>query len=223
MASLYKDLRSGTYVIQFFDHEGVRRTLQTGVTDRQGAEHIRLHIDNQLAAKRAGIPAPAATAERLGRIDAQFRAKLEALGLVEPRAERRVPTLGQLIDEYVEHRKPRVKAPTLAVLHYVLRRLLTCLQADTPIDRIAPGDADKVYQEFKSQLAQSTANKHVAIVRSIINFACEREYIAKNPFRHIRGLRVIGDSKRKQYISRPSECGNFWEKSPTLSYSWPSS
>jgi integrase len=108
--------------------------------------------------------------------------------------------LGELIDEFIEYQKPRVKAPTLDVLHYVVKRLLACLQADTPIDRIAPGDADKVYQEFKSQLAQSTANKHVAIVRSIFNFACEREYIAKNPFRHIRGLRVIGDSKRKQYI-----------------------
>jgi integrase len=53
---------------------------------------------------------------------------------------------------------------------------------------------------IQSQLAQSTANRHVAAVRSIFNFACEREYIAKNPFRHIRGLRVIGDSKRKQYI-----------------------
>jgi hypothetical protein len=110
MASLYKDPRSGTYVIQFFDHEGIRRTLRTGVTDRQGAEHIRWHIDNLLAAKRAAIPLPAATAEWLGRIDAQFRAKLETLGLVEPRAERRVPTLGQLIDEFIEYQKPRVKA-----------------------------------------------------------------------------------------------------------------
>jgi hypothetical protein len=82
MATLYKDPRSGTYVIQFFDHEGIRRTLRTGVTDRQGAEHIRLHVDNLLASKRAAIPLPAATAEWLGRIDAQFRGKLEALGLV---------------------------------------------------------------------------------------------------------------------------------------------
>jgi integrase len=125
---------------------------------------------------------------------------LETLGLVEPRAEQRVPTLGQLIDEFIEHQKPRVKAPTLAVLHYVVKRLLTCLRADTPVNQITPADADKVHQTFKSQLAQSTANKHVAIVRSIFNFACEREYIAKNPFRHIRGLQVIGDSKRKQYI-----------------------
>jgi len=54
MASLYKDPRSGIYVIQFFDLTGIRRTLRTGVTDRQGAEHIRLHVDNLLAAKRAG-------------------------------------------------------------------------------------------------------------------------------------------------------------------------
>jgi integrase len=200
MASLYKDPRSGTYVIQFFDHEGIRRTLRTGVTDRQGAEHIRLHVDNLLAAKRAAVPLPTATAEWLGRIDAQFRGKLEALGLVEPRAERRVPTLGQLIDEFIEYQKPRVKTPTLTVLHYVVKRLLTCLRADTPVNQITPADADRVYQVFKAQLAQSTANKHVAIVRSIFNFACEREYIAKNPFRHIRGLQVIGDSKRRQYI-----------------------
>jgi hypothetical protein len=138
MATLYKDPRSGTYVIQFFDHEGIRRTLRTGVTDRQGAEHIRLHVDNLLAAKRAAIPLPAATAEWLGRIDAQFRAKLETLGLVEPRAERRVPTLGQLIDEFIEYQKPRVKPQTLKVLYQATRRLLTCLQADTPIDQHYP-------------------------------------------------------------------------------------
>jgi integrase len=200
MATLYKDPRSGTYVIQFFDHEGIRRTLRTGVTDRQGAEHIRWHIDNLLAARRAAIPLPAATAEWLGRIDAQFRAKLETLGLAEPRAERRVPTLGQLIDEFIEYQKPRVKAPTLDVLHYVVKRLLTCLPENTPIDQITPADADRAYQVFKAQLAQSTANKHISIVRSIFNFACEREYIAKNPFRHIRGLQAIGDSKRRQYI-----------------------
>jgi integrase len=215
MATLYKDPRSGTYVIQFFDLEGIRRTLRTGVTDRQGAEHIRWHIDNLLAARRAGIPAPAATAEWLGRIDAQFRGKLEALGLVEPRAERRVPTLRGLIDEFIEYQKPRVKPQTLKVLHQATRRLLTCLKADTPIDRIAPGDADKVYQAFKSQLAQSTANKHVAIVRSIFNFACEREYIAKNPFRHIRGLQVIGDSERKQYIPT-DEVRQLLDKIPDL-------
>jgi integrase len=213
MATLYKDPRSGTYVIQFFDHEGIRRTLRTGVTDRQGAEHIRLHVDNLLAAKRAAIPLPTATADWLGRIDAQFRAKLETLGLVEPRAERRVPTLGQLINEFVEHQKPRVKPQTLAMLHNVVRRLLTCLPADRPIDQIAPTDADKVYQECRSQLAQSTANKHVAIVRSIFNFACEREYIAKNPFRHIRGLQVIGDTKRKQYITT-DEVRQLLEKIP---------
>jgi integrase len=215
MASLYKDPRSGTYVIQFFDHEGIRRTLRTGVTDRQGAEHIRLHVDNLLAAKRAAIPLPAATAEWLGRIDAQFRAKLETLGLVEPRAERRVPTLGQLIDEFVEYQKPRVKTPTLKVLYQATRRLLTCLQADTPIDQITPADADRVYQVFKAQLAQSTANKRVAIVRSIFNFACEREYITKNPFRHIRGLQVIGDTTRKQYITT-DEVRQLLEKIPDL-------
>ena len=136
----------------------------------------------------------------LGRVDAQFRGKLEALGLVEPRAERRVPTLGQLIDEFLENRKPQVKPQTLPILHCVVRRVLTCLPENTPIDQITPADADKVHQVFKDQLAQSTVNRHVAAVRSIFNFACEREYIAKNPFRHIRGLRVIGDSKRKQYI-----------------------
>jgi integrase len=82
------------------------------------------------------------------------------------------------------------------------RRLLACLPADTPIDKLTPEDADRVYQEFRSQSAQSTANRYIAAVRSIFNFACEREYITKNPFRHIRGLRVIGDSKRELYVPR---------------------
>jgi integrase len=108
--------------------------------------------------------------------------------------------LGELIDEFLENRKAQVKPQTLEVLHQVIRRLLTCLQTDTPIDQITPADADKVHQVFKNQLAKSTANKHVALVRPIFNFACEREYITKNPFRHIKGLRVIGDSNRKLYI-----------------------
>ena len=103
----------------------------------------------------------------LGRVDAQFRGKLEALGLVEPRAERRVPTLGQLIDEFLENRKPQVKPQTLPILHCVVRRVLTCLPENTPIDQITPADADKVHQVFKDQLAQSTVNRHVAAVRSI--------------------------------------------------------
>jgi integrase len=69
---------------------------------------------------------------------------------VEPRAERRVPTLGQLIDEFIEYQKPRVKAADAECCITHVRRLLTCLPADTPIDQIAPGDADKVYQEFKA-------------------------------------------------------------------------
>jgi hypothetical protein len=200
MASLYKDpqkrhLRHSS----FLTYAGVRRTLRTGVRDQPGGGAYPVwHVDNLLAARRAAVPLPAATAEWLGRIDAEFRAKLETLGLAEPRAERRVPTLGELIDEFLENRKPQVKPQTLPILHCVVRRLLTCLPENTPIDQITPADADRGASSVQRASWRSPQRTDTSQRCGLFSTSpASGSTSPKTRSGTSEGCSVIGDSKRR--------------------------
>jgi hypothetical protein len=114
MASIVKERKKQgyRYRIDFTDHTGQRRALRLGVSDRKYAEGVRAHIEKIVEAKITGQPLPKATAEWVASVGEPIRSKLESWDLIEPQAKRRVPTLGELVSEYLELRKPQVKPGT---------------------------------------------------------------------------------------------------------------
>jgi integrase len=191
------------YRIDFTDHTGQRRALRLGVSDRKYAEGVRAHIEKIVEAKITGQPLPKATAEWVASVGEPIRSKLESWDLIEPQVKRRVPTLGELVSEYLELRKPQVKPGTYKPLKYAVRSLTAVLSPDTPLDQITPVDAHRVYAEFRKALCESTANKRMQTCKAIFRFAAECGYITTNPFAVIRGLVVRGKRERHKYV--PSE------------------
>jgi integrase len=205
MASIVKERKKQgyRYRIDFTDHTGQRRALRLGVSDRKYAEGVRAHIEKIVEAKITGQPLPKATAEWVASVGEPIRSKLESWDLIEPQVKRRVPTLGELVSEYLELRKPQVKPGTYESLEYAARSLTAVLSPNTPLDQITPVDAHRVYAEFRKALCESTANKRMQTCKAIFRFAAECGYIAANPFAVIRGLGVRGKKDRHQDV--PSE------------------
>jgi hypothetical protein len=140
MATLYKDPRSGTYVIQVFDLEGKRRTLRTGVRDKQGAEHILWHIDNLLTAKRAAIPLPPATAEWLRWDRPTIPGQTGSVrpgGTASGTACADVGATDRRVFGAPETASKSADAGRVALRY----RATTGLPENTPIDQITPADA----------------------------------------------------------------------------------
>jgi integrase len=203
MASIVKERKKQgyRYRIDFTDHTGQRRALRLGVSDRKYAEGVRAHIEKIVEAKITGQPLPKATAEWVASVGEPVRSKLESWDLIEPQVKRRVPTLGELVSEYLELRKPQVKPGTYKPLKYAVRSLTAVLSPDTPLNQITPVDAHRVYAEFRKALCESTANKRMQTCKALFRFAAECGYITTNPFAVIRGLRSRGDRTRHKYVT----------------------
>jgi integrase len=203
MASIVKERKKQgyRYRIDFTDHTGQRRALRLGVSDRKYAEGVRAHIEKIVEAKITGQPLPKATAEWIASVGEPIRSKLESWDLIEPQAKRRIPTLGELVSEYLELRKPQIKPRTYEFIELAARSLTAVLSPHTRLDQITPTDAHRVYAEFRKVLCESTANKRMQTCKAIFRFAAECGYITTNPFAVIRGLRSRGDKTRHKYVT----------------------
>jgi hypothetical protein len=133
MASIVKERKKQgyRYRIDFTDHTGQRRALRLGVSDRKYAEGVRAHIEKIVEAKITGQPLPKATAEWVASVGEPIRSKLESWDLIEPQAKRRIPTLGELVSEYLELRKPQVKPGTYEFIELAARSLTAVLSPHT--------------------------------------------------------------------------------------------
>jgi integrase len=203
MASIVRERKKQgyRYRIDFTDHTGQRRALRLGVSDRKYAEGVRAHIEKIVEAKITGQPLPKATAEWVASIGEPVRSKLESWDLIEPQAKRRVPTLGELVSEYLELRKPQVKPSTYEFIELAARSLTAVLSPHTRLDQITPVDAHRVYAEFRKSLSESTAKIRMQKCKMMFRFAVECGYITANPFAVIRGLRVCKDKTRHKDIT----------------------
>jgi integrase len=202
MASIVKERKKQgyRYRIDFTDHTGQRRALRLGVSDRKYAEGVRAHIEKIVEAKITGQPLPKVTAEWVASVGEPIRSKLESWDLIEPQVKRRVPTLGELVSEYLELRKPQVKPSTYEPLEYAVRSLTAVLSPHTRLDQITPADAHRVYAEFCKSLSESTARARIQKCKMMFRFAVECGYIPTNPLAVIRGLVVRGKRERHQDV-----------------------
>ncbi len=69
-------------------------TTRTGLTDRKGAEMVRLHVEHLLAAKLSGSAPPPTTAIWLTSIPDKLRERLAKAGLIDLPARQQDLTAG---------------------------------------------------------------------------------------------------------------------------------
>ncbi|MCS7271295.1 MAG: site-specific integrase [Gemmataceae bacterium] len=198
MASLSKD-PSGRYRVQFEDPAtGVRKTLRLPCKDKKTAEGVRVHIEHLLLAKMTGTAPPPATAAWLANLTEPLKSRLARVGLVDqPKPDL---TLRQFVADYLRLREHELKPSTKKTLHLALTDLFRYVDPDTPLRQVSPLQADRLRTSLLATLARSTANKRTAILKQIFQAAVERRLIERNPFGHIKGLTVLGERHRRQFI-----------------------
>ena len=137
------------------------------------------------AAKRVSLgPVDAMTAEEARRECHKRRARPASAGLVRP--ARAIPSLRDFVEgewkqTHFERYKPSTKKGVGALLE---KRVLPAF-GRRPLDRITPARVRKWFDAY-SRTAPGGANKGLALLRQIMNFAVARGYADNNPARGIR-------------------------------------
>ena len=148
-----------TYVIEFRDRNGNRKTLSVGKfchTKRQ-FEIVRDHIKVLNASRISNTPIEDATARWLNGIGEIFREKLVEVGLIDDRGS---TLLGMFLKQYLKTRNDLVRIGeltrgTLNNEENVCDSLLAYFTEDKNLYQITEGDAEDYYKHLLIQGTKS--------------------------------------------------------------------
>lgn len=206
MASVNPD-SNGRYRVQYMDNKGDRKTIRLGTRERKNAQTTARHIEALLEASNFSQPLRRETAVWLDGIGDDLRGKLVAAGLIQ--GAKPALLLGAFLDEYISQRESEVEPGTMLVIKQAKRWLLDFFKPTKPLAEITAADADeyKAYltkgrvrnSKAKKPRARATVHKWCRYAREFFQAAVRKEFIAKNPFEHIKGG-VVGDPSRRMFI-----------------------
>lgn len=129
--------------------------------------------------------------ERLTKTQARNRALIEGQRIAEEECsitdERNNMTVRQLLDGYLEKKKPYVAASTFINMKGAYKRLCDFLgkKADLPADLLKRNDTKRFVDARRLEVRQGSVRKDIAHIRSAFSEACDSEIIGKNPFSRI--------------------------------------
>lgn len=209
MASLARQ-PNGTWVVQFFDVDGARRTLRLPKCDKRTAEATKVRIEHLAAAKLAGHPPSDDTLRWLNGVGDVLRERLARAGLVA--AAPGGMTLGEFLDDYFR-RRPDVKQTTVATWERTRRVLLAFFKPERPLRSITAADARDFerwlhtpaarvleHEGGTPHLAESTIRRRIGHCRQLWNEALVRGLVPENPFRGL-AAHITGNAAKRRYIS----------------------
>ncbi len=112
-------------------------------------------------------------------------------------------TLGRFLDEYLASRTD-IRLSTRRHLEQAANDLLKCFAPDRPLDSFRREDADRLRAWLLDRgLAENTVRRRCGRAKQFFNAAVERDYLAKNPFRHLVS-NVRGNRERFHFVDRPT-------------------
>ena len=196
--------RNGSCRIKFYD-EKKQQTVYLGRVDLRTARSLCEMVEEVLAARRAGQPLHATIADRVGRLSPAFRAKFERVGVLEPLVPKEAAqeSLGAFLAAYLDYRSD-VKVSTRDNLLQAQKALVEYFGAGALLDSVTSGDADEfrnwLQKKRKRPLAVNTARRLCGRAKQFFAHAVRKRLLAENPFGHMRGLIVRGNSQRQRFI-----------------------
>src|SRR5262249_51082415 len=134
MASIFRDLK-GNQVIQFVAADGRRRSIFLAKERKRTVDTVKVHLEELVAAHKAGSVPYDETSEWVGRIGVQLHRKLVRAGLVLERASGNQTKLKVFLDGYVSSRGD-AQPNTVRNLQNSCRRLVDHFGADKPLNAI---------------------------------------------------------------------------------------
>lgn len=217
MASIVKG-KNKTCRIDYFNIEGVRKSLYLGKMRKTQCKTIVSHINTILAAQAAKMAIPLETAIWLGGLGDDLHAKFFKHGLASERISPDVDSnhviapavlLGPFVADYIAKRT-KVKDGTRWVYRHTERNLTDFFGADKELASITSADADdfRAWLETTEELAEATLRKRCSVARQFFRRAAKAKLIAENPFGEMKNISVGSSPEERMFFL---EAGDFYK------------
>lgn len=188
MASIGHDA-NGFRRILFVAKDGKRKTIRLGKCSKRDAESIKCRVESLLSSSFTGA-IDRDTSLWVAYItdkDPSIRAKLEAVGLLEPLQKPERFSMASQITDFIERVGATRKPGTVAVWRQVERELLRHMPEGIELAEVTKGHCKAFHEALKKrELASLTIVKHVRIAKQMFEDACEWNKIPANPFNGIK-------------------------------------
>ena len=184
MASVINS-KNGRRAVQFTAADGRRPILRLGKVSKAHAELVREHVEELVAAVKAGRAERWETAAWVKGADPQLHARLVRAGLVVPRPGEEPVPLESYLKGYIEKRTD-IKPLTRASLEQAKGKLVGFFGANRDIRNITRGDAADWRRWLQKTLSPATVGMHVKKARQFFADALDRKHVAENPFKGLK-------------------------------------
>lgn len=202
MASLSTDKR-GNRSIQFTSPaDRKRKSVRLGKVPLKAAEPLRGRVEALVYALAAKSPPNRETGAWVASLPDATHAKFAAVGLVDPRAERKSTPLGRFLGEHLARREVECKGATLTNYRTVANSLTASFGADAPGDGVSRerAEAFRAHMTTGLGLRPATVQRRLKTVKAFFRDAVDRELIAASPFAKVRGP-ASNPAERQHFVS----------------------
>ena len=172
---------NGYRTIQFIAPDGKRKSIRLGKVTAHGAEEIKTRVERMNAALIGGFAIDGDTAAWLQTIGDELQGKLAAVGLVPARAKRRVPTLGEFLQGFLD-RRADAKPNSIKNYKQAVGKLNDFFGESTFIDAITPGKAESFAIDLAGKHSKVYAVRLVKFARQFFHAGIRDKIITENPF-----------------------------------------
>lgn len=232
MASIFKRHNAGRWIVEYSDHNGVRRNKSSRTTDRRVAQQIANEIEARVAQRRAGLvdPRAEAAANDARRPILEHVAAFEAVMRARGRTAQHVATTAQLVRRVLESAKvTRLAELTASRVQTAIDdiRLAGALPRAKPkADRAtkaadnsndarsadARANEDTPIESPREPLSHRTANKLAVAVKSFSHWLVRDGRMVADPLASVTLRNVAVDRKRRRRALDADEARNLVAK-----------
>ena len=205
-----KRKRGSAFQIEF-KLSGKRKYLSLGSNYRKSdAQEIANVVDRLVAALATERPVDSRTERWLDNASNDIRERLEHVGLIKIE---RVPTLGEIFDQYWEAEFYELKSTTQSSKVQARRRFFEFVSPTTRFDAFTKREASKFPAFLDARMGEATRAGTIRDVRRVFNWAKDAELIDRNPFDGIR--RGSFKNKGREYYVPLADYRKMLEACPT--------
>ena len=199
MASIATEANGGR-LIAFYLGTDNRKFIRLGKVTMQQAQTVAGYVDDLAAAKMTSTSPKPATVEWLADIGPTLRAKLERMGLVEPRERVNVPTVDTWVEQCIAARhdlKPNTRRN-----YEQSKRMMMEYFKDSLLDDVTEADADGYRVHLKGQgLSEGTIRRELKRAKQFFAVAVKARIMPVSPFANTRAGNYANPD-RFHFVSR---------------------
>ncbi len=180
MTSVFKRNGKGSYIIQYYDHNGRRHEKSSRTTDKRTAERIAGKLESNAALRREGV------------IDA----RAESIG---KRAQR---PIAEHLHDWRESLQAKGCSPKRVKLAFGRASRIASECAFATLAQVDPAPVHRLVREMQgSEAAPRTINAHLQAFKQFIRWAVAERRLAANPLLSVGSVKVIGQTRERRPLS----------------------